>query len=65
MLEQAVKAAPATSPGDRAAALALAAAYTKATAMGSSLQRDDPVFSAEVDDVNAKDAAMKKVCGGG
>lgn len=63
MLQQAVNAAPAISPNDRAAALTLAAAYTKATAMGSSLQRDDPVFNAEVDDVNAKDAAMKKICG--
>lgn len=64
MLEQAVSAAPAMPPGDRAAALTLAAAYTKATAMGSALQRDDPQFRSEVDDVNAKDAAMKKVCGG-
>lgn len=63
MLEQVVNEAPAIPPGDRTVALALAAAYTKATAMGSSLQRDDPVFNSEVDDVNAKDAAMKKVCG--
>ncbi|HEX5255028.1 MAG TPA: hypothetical protein VFW69_14370 [Mycobacterium sp.] len=63
MLEQAVSAAPAMIPGDRAAALTLAAAYTKATAMGSALQRDDPQFRSEVDDVNAKDAAMKKICG--
>ncbi|WP_419538339.1 hypothetical protein [Mycobacterium colombiense] len=61
-LGQAVNAAPAIASGDRAAALALAAAYTKATAMGSWSQRDDPAFRAEVDDVNAKDAAMKKIC---
>lgn len=64
MLEQVVSAAPAMSSGDRAAALTLAAAYTRATAMGSALQRDDPQFRSEVDDVNAKDAAMKKICGG-
>nr|WP_081286104.1 hypothetical protein [Mycobacterium colombiense] len=64
-LEQAVNAAPAIASGDRAAALALAAAYTKATAMGSWSQRDDPAFRAEVDDVNAKDTAMKKICGVG
>ncbi|BCO76170.1 hypothetical protein MINTM008_55050 [Mycobacterium intracellulare] len=63
LLQQAISAAPAISSGDRAAALALAAAYTKAAAMGSALQRDDPEFRAEVDDVNAKDAAMRKICG--
>ncbi len=63
LLQQAISAAPALSSGDRAAALALAAAYTKATAMGSALQRDDPEFRAEIDDVNAKDAAMRKICG--
>jgi hypothetical protein len=63
MLEQTLRAAPAIAADDRAAALALAAAYTKATAMGSTLQRDDPDFRSEIDDVNAKDAAMKKVCG--
>lgn len=62
-LEQAVNAAPAIASSDRTAALALASAYTTATAMGSWSQRDDPAFRAEVDDVNAKDAAMKKVCG--
>jgi hypothetical protein len=62
-LEQTVDAAPSIASGDRATALALAAAYTKATAMGSWSQRDDPAFRAEVGDVNAKDAAMKKLCG--
>ncbi|WP_244185656.1 hypothetical protein [Mycobacterium marseillense] len=65
MLEQALDAAPAIPADERAAALTLAAAYTKATAMGSSLQRDDPIFNSEVDDVNAKDAVMKKICSGG
>lgn len=63
MLEQVVSASPAMSAGDRTAALNLAAAYTNATAMGTWLARDDPAWRAEVDDVNAKDAAMKKVCG--
>lgn len=65
LLQQAINAAPALPSGDRAAALALAAGYTKATAMGSAHQRDDPEFQSEVDDVNAKDAAMKKICSGG
>ncbi|GFG98534.1 hypothetical protein MTIM_44130 [Mycobacterium timonense] len=65
MLQQAVSSSPAMPPGDRVAALALAAAYTKATAMGSALWRDDPVFRSEIDDVNAKDAVMKKICSGG
>ncbi|BCZ21629.1 hypothetical protein [Mycobacterium senriense] len=65
ILEQALSAAPAISSSDRAAALALAAAYTKATAMGSWSQRDDPAFRAQVNEVNAKDAAMKSVCGDG
>nr|WP_082975672.1 hypothetical protein [Mycobacterium sp. E2238] len=65
MLEQAIDSAPALAPGDRVAALTLASAYTNATAMGSQLQRTDPAWQAVVDDVNAKDAAMKRVCGGG
>ncbi|WP_082956040.1 hypothetical protein [Mycobacterium sp. E3339] len=64
MLQQAVTSAPALAASDQAAALTLAAAYTNATAMGSQLQREDPAWRATVDDVNAKDAAMKKVCGG-
>lgn len=65
MLQQAVTGAPALASGDQAAALTLAAAYTNATAMGSQLQRDDPAWRATVDDVNSKDADMKKVCGVG
>jgi hypothetical protein len=65
MLEQAVNSAPALASSDRAAALTLASAYTYATAMGSQLQRSDPAWQAVVDDVNAKDTAMKRVCGGG
>lgn len=65
MLQQAVAAAPALPPSDRSVALTLAQAYTNATAMGSQLQRDDPTWRSTVDDVNAKDAEMKKVCGSG
>ncbi|KAA1243469.1 hypothetical protein F0Q45_25615 [Mycobacterium simiae] len=65
MLEQAVNAAPALAPADRAAALKLAEGYTNASAMASYLHRDDPDWQAVVDDVNAKDARMKAVCGGG
>lgn len=65
MLEQAVNSAPALARGDRAAALTLARAYTNATAMGSQLQRTDPAWQSVVDDVNAKDTAMKSLCGAG
>ncbi|WP_232003850.1 hypothetical protein [Mycobacterium sp. 1465703.0] len=54
VLGQTIGAAPTMPSDDRAAAHVLASAYTKATAMGSALQRDDPVFRSEVDDVNAK-----------
>ncbi|WP_412768823.1 hypothetical protein [Mycobacterium canetti] len=65
MLEQSVNAAPALSPGDRAAAHALAEAYTNTNAIGSYVHSDDPVYQAAVDDVNAKDARMKALCDGG
>lgn len=64
MLEQAVNATPALVPADRDAALTLAQAYTSASAMASSLHRDDPEWRAVVEDVNTKDAQMKAVCGG-
>lgn len=63
MLIQAVDDAPALSPGDRAAALRLAAAYTSTNAMGSYLGRDDPALRTAIDEVIAKDARMKAVCG--
>lgn len=63
MLQQAVASAPALLSSDQSAALTLAAAYTNATTVGSQLQRDDPTWRSTVDDVNAKDAAMKRVCG--
>lgn len=66
MLEQTASTLPELPPGDRAAALALAAAYSNAQATTSLVQtRDDPAWRSVSDEVNAKDAAMKKVCGDG
>lgn len=65
MLEQAVAAVPALAPDDRATAVALAEAYTNANAVASVTYRDDPAWRSAADDVNAKDARMKAVCGGG
>lgn len=65
MLAQTASTVPALSPGDRAAALALAAAYSNAQATSSLVQtRDDPAWRSVSDEVNAKDVAMKKMCGG-
>ncbi|WP_231858949.1 hypothetical protein [Mycobacterium canettii] len=65
MLEQVLTTVPALPSGDRAAAVALADAYTNTNAMGSFTHRDDPEWQTVLDDVNAKDARMKAVCGGG
>lgn len=65
MLEQAVNTAPALTPADRIAALTLAHAYSRASAMASVFHRDDPEWRSTVDDVNVKDARMKAICGGG
>ncbi len=65
MLEQAVDASPALPAGDRAAALALAEAFTNVNAMGSFGTREDSEWQAALDDANAKDARMKAVCDGG
>lgn len=63
-LQQSVDTSPELTSGDRAAALALAAAYSRAQATASLVQtRDDSAWRAVSDEVNAKDAAMKKVCG--
>jgi hypothetical protein len=65
MIEEAVKVLPAISPDDRAAALALAEAYSNAAAVASTVAgHDDPAWRSAADDVNAKDARMKAVCGG-
>ncbi|WP_231996909.1 hypothetical protein [Mycobacterium scrofulaceum] len=66
MLERVVGAHPAMSSTDRDAALALAEAYSKSQATAATVQqRDDPLWQSTISDVNNKDAAMKKVCGGG
>ncbi|KZS85700.1 hypothetical protein [Mycobacterium persicum] len=65
MIQQAVDAAPALPAGDRAAALALAEAFTNANAVGSFARRDDPESRAAINDANAKDERMKVLCGGG
>ena len=65
MLEQVVDAAPALASGDRAAALALASAFTNTNAVGSFAHRGDAASQAAINDANAKDARMKAVCGGG
>lgn len=63
-VQQTVNTFPELSSGDRADALALAAAYSRAQATASLVQtRDDPAWRAVSDEVNTKDAAMKKVCG--
>lgn len=64
MLEQAVNAGPALNGPDRDAALALAQAYTNTNALGSYLHAEDPEYQSAADDVNAKDARMKALCGG-
>ncbi|ORB32099.1 hypothetical protein BST40_28095 [Mycobacterium persicum] len=64
MLETTINTAPALASGDRAAALALAEAYSNTTATSSIASgRDDPTWRAALDDVNAKDARMKALCG--
>ncbi|MEE2851288.1 MAG: hypothetical protein VX424_01355 [Actinomycetota bacterium] len=60
ILEHAVSTDPAIPTGDRAAALALAEAYSNAQAIAATVQqRDDPLWQSTISDVNTKDAAMK------
>lgn len=49
----------------RDAARALATAYGTVTAMGNGEVANDVEYRAAIDDVVAKDAVMKRVCGGG
>jgi hypothetical protein len=56
---------PALDVEHRSAARALATAYLTDTAKSSEGAATEAEFRSAVDDVNAKDAAMKKVCGGG
>lgn len=56
---------PALDGDHRSAAQALATAYLTDTAKSSEGAATEGEFRAAVDDVNAKDLAMKRVCGGG
>jgi hypothetical protein len=56
---------PALDTAHRDAARALATAYTMVTVKGNTVVASDAEFRAAIDDVVAKDAAMKQVCGGG
>lgn len=60
-----VDADPALDSRDRDAARTLAAAYRTLTAKSSSDAFTEAEYRAALDDVGVKDAAMKKVCGGG
>ncbi|WP_244604169.1 hypothetical protein [Mycobacterium attenuatum] len=64
MLENAA-ANPALDTADRDAARALATAYLTTTAMGNRDVASDTDFRAALDDLVAKDAVMRKVCGDG
>lgn len=55
---------PALGAAYREPAHALAASYRAGTAMGNRDVATDTQFQAALDDINAKDAAMKNVCGG-
>lgn len=63
MLEMAA-ASPALDASSREAAHALAGAYTTLTAKGSSGVANDSEFQSALDNIAAKDAVMKKLCGG-
>jgi hypothetical protein len=56
---------PALGAEDREAARALVTAYVTVTAKSSAGVANDAEYQAASDDVIAKDAVMKKVCGGG
>ncbi|GAA4537418.1 hypothetical protein GCM10023161_14310 [Mycobacterium paraffinicum] len=63
MLDDAVNGAAGLSPSDRAAAVALARAYTNLAAVAS--LNDNLKWQPALNDANAKDAVMQKVCNGG
>jgi hypothetical protein len=56
---------PALDADHRDAARVLAAAYGMLTAKGTYGVATDAEFQSALDDAIAKDAVMKKVCGGG
>ncbi|UCA22814.1 hypothetical protein LTS70_20050 [Mycobacterium kansasii] len=63
MLERTVDSTAALTATDRTSALALAEAYGNATALA--VERDTVAWQSAADDVNAKDARMKALCGAG
>ncbi|WP_080598497.1 hypothetical protein [Mycobacterium colombiense] len=63
MLENAVNTNRGLAPNERAAALALAEAYSNVAATSSLAAGQDPAWQSALTDANAKDGAMKKVCG--
>lgn len=65
MLQDAVNRNPALAPGERGAALALAESYSNVAATSSlATGSDDPAWQSALTDANAKDAALRSVCGG-
>lgn len=62
MLGNAVNTSPALVPSERAAALALAESYSNVAATSSLASGQDPAWQSALNDANAKDAAMKKIC---
>lgn len=56
---------PALGTTYRESSHALAESYRTGAAMGNRDIATDAQFQAALDDINAKDAAMKKMCGGG
>lgn len=65
MLENAISTSLGLAPHERAAALALAEAYSTVAATSSLAGGEDPAWQSALNDANAKDAAMKKICGNG
>lgn len=65
MLEEVVNTNPGLAPAERAAALALAEAYSNVAATASLAGGQDPAWLAALSDANTKDAAMRKICGSG
>lgn len=63
MLDDAVNGAAGLTPSDRAAAVALARAYTNLAAVAS--LNDNLKWQSALNDANAKNAVMQKVCNGG
>lgn len=63
LLQQAANEAPALTSGDRSAAIALAHSYNNIAAVAS--LNEHSAWRSALDEANAKDAKMKKVCGVG